>query len=125
MVCNLSKTELIVFGADNIEVTINNCLISSSKMMEALGVLLDNKLTWEYHVYKVIKTFRSKLFSFRYLRQHLPIETTFMVFKSHFVSKLVYCSPAWSVNLSYNLMSKLRSVSLDSLESYSGILTIN
>jgi len=110
MVCNLSKTELIVFGLENLEVTINNSLIKSSETMKVLGVLLDNKLSWEHHVDKIIKSCRSKLFSLRYLRQHLPVETSFLVFKSHIVSKLVYGSPAWSVNLSYNLMSKLRSV---------------
>jgi len=78
--------------------------------MKVLGVLLDNKLTWEQHVQKVIKSCRSQLFALRYLRQNLSTEDTFRVFRSHIISKLTYCSPAWSCNLSYILKSKLRSI---------------
>jgi len=110
MICNLSKTELISFGTDELHLTVCGNLIKSKETMKVLGVLVDNKLTWEHHISKVISSCRSKLFALRYLRQNLNMRDTFTIFRSHIISRLVYCSPAWSVNLSYPLLSKLRSI---------------
>jgi len=52
MICNLSKTEL-VFGVDKLKIKIGDSWIRSSEYMKVLGVLLDNKLSWE-HVEKVL-----------------------------------------------------------------------
>jgi len=110
MICNLSKTELVVFGMDELEVRVGDSLIKSSECMKVLGVLVDNKLSWERHVEKVLSNCRSQLFSLRYLRKHLDIKETFKVMKSHIVSRITYCSPVWSGSLKFNLRAKLRSL---------------
>jgi len=109
MICNHSKTELIVFGSDVDSIKVGEITIEAKETMKVLGVLVDNKLNWEYHIQKVIKSCRSQLFALRYLRQNLSIKDTFIVFRSHIISKLTYCSQAWSCNLSYILKSKLKS----------------
>lgn len=110
MICNLAKTELIVFGAEKMEIEIGNSVIKSSECMKVLGVLIDNKLSWENHVAKVLSSCRSQLFSLRYLRKHLDIKDTIRVLKSHIVSKITYCSPVWYNSLKFNLKAKIRSL---------------
>jgi len=48
MVCNLSLTDLIVFGSDKLEVTINDSLIKSSETMKVLGVLFPHEWLKSY-----------------------------------------------------------------------------
>jgi len=110
MICNTTKTELTVFGLEKLNVDIGGTNIDSKDTMKVLGILIDNKLTWDQHILKIIASCRSKMFGMRYLRRNLSFKDTFTVFRSHFISKLVYCSPAWSVNLSYHQSQKLRSI---------------
>jgi len=110
MVCNTTKTELVVFGLEELSVDIGGTNIASKETMKVLGILLDNKLNWDQHLSKIIAGCRSKMFGMRYLRRNLSIKDTFTIFRSHVISKLVYCSPAWSVNLSYHQSQRLRSI---------------
>jgi len=109
MICNLAKTELLMFGVENAEIVISDTKIASKDTMKVLGILIDNKITWDQQINKVISSCRSKMFGMRYLRQNLSIQDTFTIFRSHLISKLTYCSPAWTANLSYHQMNKLRS----------------
>jgi len=62
MVCNTEKTEMITFGAEDFEVEVNNVIIKPPETMKALGLIIDNKLSWEPHVTKIIQKHRSLLF---------------------------------------------------------------
>jgi len=108
MICNISKTELIAFGVEELEVEFGMVKIKSKDTMKVLGILIDNKLSFEPHIQKVLKSCRSQMFALRYFRQKLSMKDVFKEFRAHIISKLTYCSPAWCCNLSYLLKAKLK-----------------
>lgn len=109
MICNMSKTELIVFGLDNFSITIQGVEITAGKEIKILGSYLDSKLSWEKNTNNIISKCRSLVFGLRYLRRILSLEDAVKVFKSHLISRLTYASPVWSQLLNYSMRAKLRS----------------
>jgi len=110
MVCNFSKTELITFGVRDLKFKIGNDEVNSKSCMKILGLLFDDRLTWEDHILATIRKCKSHLFALRYIRTFLTVNDTCKVFNAHLVSILTYGSPVWSHALSYNLRSKVKSI---------------
>ena len=58
---NVDKTNFILFGnrknIDNVCISMNNSIITRVRATKFLGVIIDEKLTWKYHISLV----RSKL----------------------------------------------------------------
>jgi len=79
MVCNMSKTELMVFGVDDLSVEIDGEKITSKENMKILGIIVDNKLTWNAHVNRLVSKCRSYLYPLRYIRKHLSTTETLRV----------------------------------------------
>jgi len=65
-----------------IEIDANNVRIHSKENMKVLRILLDNKLNWESHIQKIIKSCRSQFFALRYLRVNLSVTFQFAVFNA-------------------------------------------
>lgn len=110
MVCNSSKTELIAFGAEEVEIVVEDGEFRSKEYIKILGLLVDSKLSWESHIDSVIQKCKSQIFALRYVRTFLNVKETCKVLKAHLVSVLTYGSPVWSHALSYGLRSRVRSV---------------
>jgi len=97
MVCKMSKTELIAFGIDNLEI-------------EVQGISINAKLSWETNITKIINKCRSFIFSLRYLRKHLDVKDTINVFRSHVISRLTYGSSVWAHSITYNHRLRIKSL---------------
>jgi len=110
MKCNMAKTELMVFGKDDLIVKCENSEIRSSESMKILGTTVDRDLEWEPHITKMLAKVRSMVFSLRHIRQHLSLEDTAKVIRAQIISRLTYWSPVWSSAINYKLKSKIRSV---------------
>jgi len=110
LICNMSKTELITFGTNDLEIEVAGVTIKSGVHMKVLGSFLEQKLNWEMNVNKLLGKCRSFIFSLRYLRRHLDVNDTIKIFKSHVISRLTYGSPIWAHSLSYQQRSKIRSL---------------
>jgi len=110
MVCNASKIELLLFGMDEAEVEIDGSLVSSRNVMKVLGLMLDNKFSWEANVKVTLKRCRAQIFALRFIRKSLSIEDTMTVLRAHIIRILTYCSPVWSHAISYSARAKLRSI---------------
>jgi len=110
MVCNLSKTELMLFGDETMSVQLNDITIESKSSMNVLGVTVDNQLKWENHVEKVVNKCRSFVFTLRYIRRFLNNAEVSKVIKAHVISRIAYASSCWSNFLRYNLKNKIKSV---------------
>jgi len=110
MKCNMTKTELIIFDSDELEIDIRGTTVKSSESMKMLGMIVDKRLTWEMHMHKTIAKIRSIIFSLRYVRKNLSLSDTLKVVRAQVVSRLTYGSPAWSNVISYKLRAKLKSV---------------
>jgi len=110
MICNRSKTELIAFGTDSIEVDVAGVRVKSGSQMKVLGNILDPHLDWEFNTNKILSKCRSFIFSLRYLRRHLDVNDTLKIFRSHIISRLTYGSPIWAHSLSFQQRSRIRSL---------------
>jgi len=115
MVCNTGKTEMITFGVDDFEVEVNKVIIKPTETMKALGLIIDNKLSWEPHIIKLTQKCRSLLFAFRYIRRHLEIPDIRYILNAHLISRLSYAAPVWSHSINHKLKLKLKSVYYNTL----------
>jgi len=88
MVCNSSKTELMMMGRMGMEININGESIKSKENMKALGVLIVSELNWNAHAMKVASKCRSSLFFLRYLKKVLSVEEISRVMKAQIVSRI-------------------------------------
>jgi len=115
MICNQNKTEMMVFGIDELSLELGNMKIQSTNKMKALGVILDNKLSWEEHVSNIIRKSRSLQFAFRYLRRFLEIDELRSVLNAHLISRISYAAPVWSHSLNIKYKLRLRSTYYNTL----------
>jgi len=109
MECNLSKTELITFFDDEIEIEIGGSIVKSKKNLKALGLTLDKKLLWNDHVENIIKRCRAITFGLRYIRNNVDLEVMLSVLCSQVVSRISYGAAVWSHRLSFLLKTRIRS----------------
>lgn len=109
MECNLSKTELITFFDDEIELNLGNSTIKSKKNLKALGLTLDKKLSWSDHVENVIKGCRALTFGLRYVRNNVEPEVMQSIIRSQVISRISYRAAIWSHRLNYQLRARIRS----------------
>jgi len=109
MVCNVSKTEIMVLSNQSVKVDLNGTNIESQNSLKVLGITYDSNLKWDLHVEKIIKKCRSFMYGLRYLRRHLNISDLNRILKAQVVSVLSYGAPAWFHRLNYHLRLKIRS----------------
>lgn len=110
MVCNVSKTEIMVLGDQKIKITIEGSEIESKENLKVLGMTLDSKLSWNTHVEHTVGKCRSFLYGLRYLRKHLSIKEIAKILKAQIVSVITYGAPVWYHRINYAERLKLRSV---------------
>jgi len=111
MICNKSKTEVVVFGEEDVkEIRLGDEKITTGKSMKMLGIWVDWNLKWKTQVEKTSIKCRAMGFALRYLNKYLTRPEMRKIFISHFMSKLCYGAPVWANSISYNQRSQLRSV---------------
>ena len=64
--------------------------------IKILGVHWDNRLTWEKHFDKIIKSCSQRLYIIRILKRVLPNQTLILVYHSLITSLLLYAAPLFS-----------------------------
>lgn len=110
MICNMKKTEMMIFDQQDHVVQVNGEIIKSTKTMKVLGVLLDNQLNWKPFIDQLIGKIRSNIFALRYIRRNLSLKDTVKVVRSQVISRISYGSPVWSSSLNYALRARIKSV---------------
>ena len=58
---NLDKCHLIVSGTENTKIKLDDFTITNSKKEKLLGIIFDDKLTFQYHIENLCKKVRLKL----------------------------------------------------------------
>ena len=74
---------------------INNLSIERSDCIQYLGVLLDDKLSWKYHIQKLHKKLSKICWLIFKLRQYVPLSTRKLIYYSMFQSTLSYSLINW------------------------------
>ena len=98
---NESKTEVVVFRSPNVNIPPNFIIkINKSKMMPCkyvkyVGVLIDEHLTWDYHIESVSKKLSQTVGILTKLRHYAPLKSLIAVYYALFYSHLTYGCVVW------------------------------
>jgi len=79
----------------DMNICINNHIISKVDNLKYLGVVLDNRLTWNSHIAQVIKQISQACGTLTRLRHYLPIISLITVYYSLVFSHLQYGISSW------------------------------
>ena len=92
------KTKVMLFGSPTMlnkvpqfEIMLNNVPLQNVVSYKYLGVSLDNQLTYNLHVNKLIVSVMAKLKQFRRMRGFLHAKATLMVYTNMLLPILEYC----------------------------------
>ena len=106
---NYNKTHYMLIAKQKIpldfdmNISINNHIISKVDNLKYLGVVLDNKLTWNSHIAQVKKQIPQACGALTRLRHYLPINYLITVYYSLVVSHLQYGISSWGSASTYLL----------------------
>ena len=97
LVINEGKTKLVVFGKfERLEkLTINSKKITPVEKAKYLGVTIDAKLNFRYHINEVVAKMRSGNFLLKCCRQYLSKKARTSVFHATVNSHAIYCNTIW------------------------------
>ena len=87
----------------DMNISINNQIISKADNLKYLGVVLDNKLTWNPHIAQVKKQITQACGALTRLRHYLPINSLITVYYSLVFSHLQYGISSWGSASTYLL----------------------
>jgi hypothetical protein len=112
---NVNKTELCIFHRMDTSkgaMTVGNVVVKSSHQLSCLGIIMDNRLSWERQVEKSIMESRKALQAVRVVRRYFSKEETVKLVTSLVYSRLYYASEVWLLpTLKEGLFKKLYSQS--------------
>ena len=112
---NLEKTEMCVFHCMDTskgKIGVGNIRVESSQQLGCLGVLLDNRLTWDRQIDKATTDSRKALQAVKIVRKYFNKEETVKLVTSLVFSRLYYGCEAWLLpTLKEDLFKKLYSQS--------------
>ena len=115
MKVNEARTDLCLFHSRDsapIIVKFNAVSIVSSKKINVLGVIFDQKLQWSDHIANCIQKSSKALTAIRLIRNFFTTEELLQLITSNFYSILYYNSEIWHLqSLKANLKQKLLSSS--------------
>ena len=101
LLLNIKKTNYMIFTRRrNIDFNsfvpkVANIPIEHKKVAKFLGVLIDDKLTWEHHI-SAVKSRMSRYIGVLYKLKHiLPLKARLLTFNSLVQSHVNYCSLVW------------------------------
>ena len=100
---NIDKTNFIIFNSphhpssDTVNIKIGNYPIKQSRYVKFLGVLLDENLTWKYHLIELSKKLARTCGMFFRVRHFLPINVLICLYNSLFSPFLQYAILVWGL----------------------------
>ena len=95
---NLEKTEVCIFHRmDSSQATLKlgNVDVESQHQIRVLGVIMDNRLSWDQQINKVITDSRKSLQAVKLVRKYFNTEESIKLVTSLVFSRLYYASEAW------------------------------
>ena len=96
---NFSKTEYMLISRkkekSQFKIFINDNEISKNDHIKYLSVLLDNKLTWHYHIEKVRTKVIEGIWAIARLKNLVSTKMLLHIYYTMIFSHLIYCNLAW------------------------------
>ena len=113
---NVDKTEFIIFRPsrkslqDRIVLELNRIKIFESTKIKYLGLILDNRLSFKFHISELSKKLSRSVGMLFKIRDFTQKSTLVSLYHSIFNSHLTYCLPAWghSIQTLLDRLNKLQ-----------------
>ena len=111
---NVTKTNYCIFRGkqtlrkDDInEINFGHNSIKRVEHVRYLGMYIDEKLSWKYHVYNILKQLSKTSSSFKFIRNHVPHQCKKQLYYSFVHSKIIYGIEVYG-NTNKSLLTKLQ-----------------
>ena len=92
---NPGKSHLLLTSRDEASIKIDDTDIKSSSSKKLLGVIIDNKLTFNEHVSKLCKRASNKLHALARISKYMTKDKLRTVMNAFFTSQFAYCPLIW------------------------------
>ena len=102
-----SRQKLLVKSNNEINIKLEDQVISKVDQAKSLGLIIDNRLSWSNHVNKLCKKVTSAIGALRRIRPLISQSTAVLVYNSLIQPHFDYCSLVWD-GLSHQLSDKLQ-----------------
>ncbi|MCP4484330.1 MAG: reverse transcriptase family protein [Flavobacteriaceae bacterium] len=100
---NIDKTNFVLFHSprkilpDQINIKFGHKKVSRAKYVKFLGILLDEHLSWKYHITELHKKLSKTSGIFFKIRHYIPLQPLISLYHSLFSSFLSYGITAWGL----------------------------
>ena len=88
---NPGKSQLLLTSKDEASIKIDDTDIKSSSSKKLLGVIIDNKLTFNEHVSKLCKKASNKLHALARISKYMTKVKPVTIMNALFISQFAYC----------------------------------
>ena len=130
---NADKFHLILSDKNpDYSITVGNCTISNSKSEKLLGIVIDNKLTFDEHVSGICTKATQKLHALSRVSHFMTLKQRLTIMTSFILSQFGYCPLVWmfhsrSINTRINRIHEraLRIVFKDDKSTFDELLSIS
>ncbi len=104
LVVNTDKTVCMILSTHQSRATLTNCTlklkvgdkhIKQVNEGKLLGIIIDESLTWDKHIYKMCNKIRKKLGLLKRLKKCIPSNTLIMLFNSLVLPHFDYANVVW------------------------------
>ena len=92
---NPGKSQLLLTSKDEAFIKIDDTDIKSSSSKKLLGVIIDNKLTFNEHVSKLCKKASNKLHALARISKYMTKDKLRTIMNAFFSSQFAYCPLIW------------------------------
>lgn len=104
LILNSEKTKFILFENKildpdlmrQLKITYENTEIERVKYFKYLGLTIDDKLKWNYHIDKIKSSIVPYIFAINRTKRILPKETLLLIYDAYIMSRFVHLNPIWS-----------------------------
>ena len=92
---NADKSHLLISTDNKQKIKINETVICSSKAEKLLGILIDNKLTFDQHVSNLCVKANQKLHALSRISSYMSTKKRKLIMNSFITSQFGYCPLVW------------------------------
>ena len=113
IVLNPNKSYYLLFNNTNVCISIKDQQLIKTDVAKYLGIYIDNKLLWHYHVEHVLKICCQRIGMFKKVLPYLPLHVILLYYNAFIRSCFSYCTVFWFNNDRsgrYKLVNKINNL---------------
>ena len=80
---------------DEVDIQIDDEMIRKVDHTKALGLTIDDRLSWSNHVHEICKKVSSAIGALKRIRHFISVNTALQIYNALILPHFDYCSPVW------------------------------